>query len=127
MFTRLIFGITALAMYAISQTPQPPPLLHTVEPVIVRDGSVKLDVYALATSGGQVGSGGVITTTASHDNQATFNVPTGIKPTPNPGRGRVITTAEIAHVMSTVDAYIFDIEKLEGRKFVPYTQLQFRY
>src|SRR5689334_7032619 len=127
MFTRLIFGITALAMYAIPQTPQAPAPLHTVEPVIVRDGSVKLDVYSLSRSGGQVGPGGVITTTASPDNQATLNVPTGIKPTANPGRGQVITTAEKAHAMATVDGYIFDIEKLEGRKFVPYSQLQFKY
>jgi hypothetical protein len=133
-FRSLALASGFLVMGAYPQATKPPAApkdivpLHTVEPVVIRDGSVKIDVYARLTAGSRVEPGDVIVTGAGRDNQASFNVPVAVTPLVpgKSGPARVSTATARAHKVTAVDRYVYEIEKLEGRKFVPYALLEFR-
>jgi hypothetical protein len=110
---------------AAKPTDTGPMPLHAAEPVVVRDGSIKVDVYARHNSPVRIEQPNTIFANAHRDNQATLLVPTRVVPIGKTRLGRLLTTSARAHRMMAVRRYAFEVENLERGRFVPYATLVF--
>ena len=113
-----------------AQAPKPPgdtgPFpIHASEPVLVRDGSIKVDIYASNSSPVRIEQPNTIFANAHPDNQATLLVPTRVVPIGKTSVGRFLTTSARAHGMMGVRRYSFLVENFERGRFVPYATLVF--
>jgi hypothetical protein len=102
--------------------PQPPVPLHAEEPIVIGDGSVKVDVYSTTGKDSRV-DGDTVIARGFPDNQATFSVPVGV--VMNDGKAQLKTTSGLAHPALRIDGYIYEIERFTGKRFVPYAHLSF--
>jgi len=96
--------------------------LHADEPIVVGDGSVKVDVYS-TTGKDNRADGDTVIARGFPDNQATFSVP--VRVFSNDGKAQLRTVSGLAHPAQKIDGYVYDIERFNGKKFVPYAQLTF--
>lgn len=96
--------------------------LHAEEPIVVGDGSVKVDVYS-TTGKDNRADGDTVIARGFPSNQATFSVP--VRVFSNGGKAQLRTTSGLAHPALKIDGYVYDIERFNGKKFVPYAQLTF--
>jgi hypothetical protein len=96
--------------------------LHAEEPIVVGDGSVKVDVYSTSGKDSRV-DGDTVIARGFPGNQATFSVP--VRVVLSNGKAVLRTASGLAHPALTIDGYVYDIERFTGKTFVPYAQLSF--
>jgi hypothetical protein len=102
---------------------------HTAEPIVIRDGSVMVDIYSTSDIPVVVEKPNTVVANGETANKATFLVPTRVVPVlaGGPGDGRLQTNRALAHDTTPVRLYVYEVQKLEGRKFVPYSELVFQW
>jgi len=96
--------------------------LHANEPIVVGDGSVKVEVYSTSGTDNRA-EGDTVIARGFRDNQATFSVP--VRVVSSDGKAELKTTSGLAHPTLAIDGYVYEIEKFTGKGFVPYAQLSF--
>jgi len=116
----VLFALLA-AVSALCQ-PQTPIPLHSDEPIVIGDGSVKVDVYS-TTGKDNRADGDTVIARGFRGNQATFSVP--VRVILSNGKAQLKTTSGLAHPALKIDGYIYEIERFTGKSFVPYAQLSF--
>lgn len=103
---------------------------HTAEPVVIRDGSLKIDIYAMDKKPVKIEQSDTIVTNAAATNGSSFLVPTGVKVIQSGPTGKTVgelqTSSGIAHGVLAVKRYVYNVERLDNGKFVFFEKLIFQ-
>ena len=120
------------APQAGSSQPSPPkdPIpRHVAEPVVVRDGSLKIDIYSTSDTAVVTEKPDSVIANGDAANQATFLVPTRVvrvkKGPDGTAVGRLQTGSGLAHRSIAVRRYVYEIESLQKGRYVPYGSIVF--
>jgi hypothetical protein len=130
----LSLALAVTATHAQTERPAPPATTipkHIAEPIVIRDSSVKIDIYSTSDTAVVVEKPDTVIANGAGANEATLLVPTriiGFK-TGKGGKtvlGRLQLRSARAHPTIAVRRYVYEIEKLEKGSFAPYSELVFQ-
>jgi hypothetical protein len=104
---------------------------HIAEPIVIRDSSVKVDIYATSDAAVEVEKPDTVITDGVSANKGTVLVPTRVvRVRTGPGGRTVVGKLQLrsarAHPTINVRRYVYEVEKFEDGKFVPYAELVFQ-
>ena len=104
---------------------------HTAEPIVIRDSSLKIDVYSTSDNA-VITSGDTITVNGEGANQATVLVPTRVVAVAKGKRGaampgRLLSQTALAHPMQAVQQYVYRIDAYAKGRFIPFSELAFQF
>jgi hypothetical protein len=105
---------------------------HIAEPIVIRDSSVKIDIYSTSDTPVVIEKPDTIVANGANTNKGTLLVPTRVVPVKGgPGRktpvGKLRLTTAVAHPMISIRRYVYEVERFERDKFIPYAELEFQY
>ena len=148
MIARLVLSVALAVIATPSQTERPTPSAksatatpdpqpggviprHIAEPIVIRDSSVKVDIYSTSDTAVEVEKPDTVIANGVSANKATFLVPTRVvRVRTGPGGSSVVgklqTRSALAHQTMSVRRYVYEVEKFERGKFIPYSELVFQ-